>query len=112
MSQQQSRPRRINSYPIDARGVPTSRAAYYLIQWLFTNRGRAHSVQEIAKATYVPADAVGTMCRQLRLGDMLCEEPLGERRYRYNLQCLDWELQAKVEAAITSCSAEHLPELL
>lgn len=87
-------------FVVDRRGIPTSHAAYKLLQWLFDHRGQNALIAEVAQAIGLPVETVESMCRQLKLLDMVLEEPPLSHRYRYHLDCWDVELQAAVESAM------------
>lgn len=98
-------------FVIDRRGVPTSHAAYDLIEWLFNHRGRCAHLSEIAKDLKLPQSLIQSMCRQLKLLDMVLEEPALSRRFRYHLDCWDFELQAAVETALLDYQMRGHPGL-
>lgn len=98
-------------FVVDRRGVPTSHAAYQLLEWLFDHRRQIAHVSEIAKALKLPRELVGRMCRQLKLLDMVVEMPPQSRKFRYHLGCWDVDLQAAVETAMVDYQMRGHPDL-
>lgn len=87
-------------FPIDGDGIPTSDAAYQLIQFLFDHRNEAFSPEELGKSLLLHPALVRCMCRQLLGVRLLSQEPHGANRFRYLVDSPNMALQINVENAL------------
>ncbi len=87
------------AFPIDGNGMPTSEAAFHVIQFLFHRHRDAFATQQIADQLNLPHRIVLTICRQLSITDLLVQQN-GIAQYRYNINSENGELQDRVERAL------------
>lgn len=87
-------------FPVDGEGIPTSDAAYQVLQHLFAGRHQTHTPEEIGEKLLLHRELVRCMCRQFEVVDLVTQEPAGSGRYRYRLDSENVELQRKVEIAL------------
>lgn len=90
-------PKRNSTFPLTPSGCPSSYAVFRLINRLFTNSSWVFSVDALAKEAGMSEDTVTTVCRQLAMLDLICETSPFSRKYHYNVNCGNVELQATVE---------------
>jgi hypothetical protein len=81
--------------PLTESGMPTSGLAYYIIDALFDSRNKDVDLEYISKIRCLKKDLLEIMFRQLEEMDLVIETSPG--KFRYNLNCEDYEFQCKVE---------------
>ena len=89
----------LERFPVDEHGRATSGAADALLRFLFEHRCEFFTTPEIARRLHIDSEFAQTMCRQLKMMEILEQEPSGETRYRYFLNSPNFELQARIEKA-------------
>lgn len=87
-------------FPLEANGLPSSWGAYRLIRRLFSQPRVEHSIADLAEHSYLASEDVELMCSQLHALDIVHEVKPYSGKYRYNLQSINNELQAKMETAL------------
>ena len=87
-------------FPVDSDGIPTSHASYRLIAQFFEDRAKSVHASDMANLLLLPRELVFIMCEQLKQIDLLLERPRFSRNYKYNLDCWNTSLQAKIESAL------------
>jgi hypothetical protein len=96
-------------FAIDEQGRPTTYLSYMILKITFCESNRWFTSDELSKILSAKYTDVDMICRQLKLADLLSEDPLERSRYHYNLKCTNVDVQAGFEKLLADVEIENLP---
>ena len=88
------------TFPVTGAGVPTSIAAYNVIEWFFRHRGKTFLPNDLVEPLGLHVELVALMCIQLRTIDYIIRDVKDVERFRYNLNSSNSEFQGKTETVL------------
>ena len=95
--------------PVDNYGKPTTYLTFLILKHMFSQTNRWFTSEKLANLFAARNYDTDLICSQLKLFDFLTEEPSTPKRYKYNLNCENSDLQAKCEKFILDVKLEALP---
>lgn len=95
--------------PIDEDGKPTTYISYLILDLVFNEKREYFTSLDIAKRLAVRQSDIDFICNQLKVYDLLIENPPQSGRYQYNLNSTNIELQTGLEKFLAYVELKHIP---
>jgi hypothetical protein len=85
------------TFAVDGDGMPTSQLALDLLRYLFQERNRFRTVNEIALTLGSSVQVIRRLCGQLYLAGLVTRRDGEIAEFKYNVHSSNVELQTKLE---------------
>jgi hypothetical protein len=99
----------VNLPPIDSQGIPTTYLSFMILKLMFSELNRWFTPEDLSKLLAAKHSDTDSICRQLKLMDLINEDPLQIGRYRYNLNTTNVNTQTDLECFLADVELNNLP---
>lgn len=94
--------------PIDNQGIPTTYLSFLILDLMFSERNRWFTTDKLAKFFAAKISDANAICANLKHADFLIEDKQCPGTYKYNLNCINAERQARLEKFLLEVELENL----